>query len=65
MTGRTKRDPMKRDPMNGSGGRAYDRARLCVRAAPATTITAPTGVDHASGSCRIATPAAVAITGMK
>ena len=36
-----------------------------MSAAPARTITAPTGVDQLSDSRRIATPAAVAITGMK
>ena len=36
-----------------------------VRAAPARTITAPTGVDHVSVSPRNAVPAAVAITGVK
>ena len=41
------------------------RAFAWVSAAPARTITAPTGVDQVSDSPRIATPAAVAITGMK
>ncbi len=39
--------------------------RICVSAAPARTITAPTGVVHRRDSPRIATPAAVAMTGMK
>ncbi|CAM5460188.1 hypothetical protein SALBM311S_02944 [Streptomyces alboniger] len=39
--------------------------RARVSAAPARTIAAPTGADQLSDSPRIATPAAVATTGMK
>lgn len=48
------------------GRRAVDgRGLLWVRAAPARTIRAPTGVFQLSCSLRRATPAAVAITGTK
>ncbi|CAM5457868.1 hypothetical protein SALBM311S_03095 [Streptomyces alboniger] len=62
------------DPGSGSGsgagaGRCVAQdlvlGRARVSAAPARTIAAPTGADQLSDSPRIATPAAVATTGMK